>query len=80
MYIYLFLNWMYCFQSHCSLCVKIVYIYFPVSSYRCAFVPSICIVGVVAMISLSGLHSFISRFINGRLGGGCMCVVSLCCA
>jgi hypothetical protein len=36
-------------------------------------------VGVFAIISLSGLHSLISSFMCGRFSEGCTNLVSFCC-
>jgi hypothetical protein len=52
---------------------------FPSSSNRCVFIPSVFIVGIVDIMSLSRLHSLMSNFIFFMLYGRCTNLVSLCC-
>jgi hypothetical protein len=54
--------------------------YFPVLSNRFVFVPIVCIVGVIAMISLSGLHFLMLRFMCECVGWwlDVFCIFMLC--
>jgi hypothetical protein len=70
---------LYCVQSHFSLCVGILFTCLPISSKKCVDVPCVWMVGVVAIMSLSGLHSVMSRCICVVSVGGYMYLVSLCC-
>jgi hypothetical protein len=70
---------LYCVHSHWRRVVGMVCMSFPSSSNRCMFNPLVCIVGIVASMSLSRLHSRMSNFILCILNGGCTNVVSLCC-
>ena len=62
--------WLYCSHSHCSLVVGMVRTYAPFWSCMLASVPCICLVGLVAVISLSGLHSFVISVRFGAMMGG----------
>ena len=44
--------------------------YAPFWSYMLASIPCICMMGLVAMISLSGLHSFVFSVRFGAMMGG----------
>ena len=70
----------YCFHNHCSLEVGIDKRCLPLSSYMWAFSPSMFMVGVVVMMSFSGLHSLVWICNRGMMIGGVTNLVSLCCS
>ena len=51
--------WLYLSHSHCSLVSGMVRMNAPIWSYILDYVPCICKVGLLVIISLSGLHSLV---------------------
>ena len=62
--------WLYRSHNHCNLVIGMVKMYAPFWSYMLAFVPCICMMGLVAVISLYGLHSFVFSVRFGAMMGG----------
>jgi hypothetical protein len=69
----------YWFHSHSSLSLGMVIRWFPLFVNMNALFCMICIVGSVAFISVSGLHSFRFIWTSGSCNDSCMYLVSLDC-
>ena len=67
-------NW---FQSHCSLSILMVAMYYPFWSYMLATEVFIWIVGLLTRMSLSGLHSWVEVVRLVIFSGGWMNFLSL---
>lgn len=62
--------WLYHSHNNCNLVIGTFRMCAPFWSSIMAFVPCICMVGLVAMISLSRLHSFVFSVRFGAIMGG----------
>jgi hypothetical protein len=71
--------WSYLSHSHCNLVSDIVRMYALVWSYILVSVPCICVVGLVVIISLYGLHSLVVSVRCGAMMNGWMNLWSLYC-